>query len=112
MTEHVSEAVQLHPEDNVATVRRVLRPSPGTCVVGLDGVLRDVELPAPVEFGHKIALVEIPVGTLITKYGQTIGVATAPIAVGEHVHVHNVVGARDTGQGEGAASLVGERTRM
>ena len=29
-------------------------------------------------------------GEVVLKYGQPIGVATQPIAAGEHVHVHNV----------------------
>jgi altronate hydrolase len=40
--------------------------------------------------GHKIALVDIEIGDSIRKLGHTIGVATAPIGAGEHVHVHNL----------------------
>ena len=40
--------------------------------------------------GHKIALVSIDAGESIRKLGHTIGVATAPIRAGEHVHVHNL----------------------
>jgi galactarate dehydratase len=43
-----------------------------------------------IPFGHKIALRDIPKGDLVKKYGQVIGVASAPIAGGEHVHVHNL----------------------
>nr|WP_111300575.1 altronate dehydratase family protein [Paracoccus saliphilus] len=39
--------------------------------------------------GHKVARVAIPQGAAVIKYGQTIGYATAPIAVGDHVHSHN-----------------------
>ena len=108
----VSEAVRLHELDNVATIRRVLTHGAGLCRVSLDDQTSDVALPTEVAFGHKIALTPIAEGQVVIKYGQTIGVATADIGVGEHAHVHNVVGARDTGQGEGAASLAGERTRM
>lgn len=41
--------------------------------------------------GHKIALHAIPVGDPIRKFDQIIGFATQPIAVGEHVHTHNLV---------------------
>jgi altronate dehydratase small subunit len=34
---------------------------------------------------------------LIHKYGQMIGRASAAIAAGEHVHVHNVEGVRGRG---------------
>ena len=40
--------------------------------------------------GHKYALRLIKAGENVIKYGMPIGYATADIAVGEHVHVHNV----------------------
>jgi (2R)-sulfolactate sulfo-lyase subunit alpha len=43
-----------------------------------------------IPIGHKVALTDIKAGDTIWKYGQDIGVATAAIAKGEHVHVHNV----------------------
>lgn len=44
--------------------------------------------------GHKIASKEIAKGEGIIKYGERMGHAVAPIAVGEHVHVHNILGDR------------------
>ena len=40
--------------------------------------------------GHKIAIAAIGAGQNVIRYGQTIGQATADIAVGEHVHVQNL----------------------
>lgn len=40
--------------------------------------------------GHKYAVRAIAVGEQIIKYGMPIGKAMADIAVGEHVHVHNM----------------------
>lgn len=40
--------------------------------------------------GHKLAVRAIARGALVKKYGFAIGRATAPIAVGEHVHGHNL----------------------
>ena len=40
--------------------------------------------------GHKYALRPIKAGENVIKYGMPIGHATADIAAGEHVHVHNV----------------------
>ncbi len=40
--------------------------------------------------GHKLALRPHLVGESVVKYGYPIGVATAPIAVGDHVHDHNL----------------------
>ena len=51
----------------------------------------------PIPSGHKFATRPIAAGALIHKYGQMIGRASAPIATGEHVHVHNVEGIRGRG---------------
>ncbi len=40
--------------------------------------------------GHKYAVRPIACGENVIKYGMPIGHATADIAAGEHVHVHNV----------------------
>ena len=42
------------------------------------------------EDGHKYARRDIAEGENVIKYGMPIGHATCDIAVGEHVHVHNV----------------------
>ena len=44
--------------------------------------------------GHKIASRAIDKGEGIIKYGERMGHAIAPIAAGEHVHVHNILGDR------------------
>ena len=44
--------------------------------------------------GHKIASREIAKGEGIIKYGERMGHAVAPISIGEHVHVHNILGDR------------------
>ena len=42
------------------------------------------------EDGHKYALRELAAGEKVIKYGMPIGVTTAAIAKGEHVHTHNM----------------------
>ena len=44
--------------------------------------------------GHKIATREIAKNDGIIKYGERMGHAVAPIAIREHVHVHNILGDR------------------
>jgi len=44
--------------------------------------------------GHKIATRPIAKGEGIIKYGERMGHAIEPIAIGEHVHVHNIMGDR------------------
>lgn len=47
--------------------------------------------------GHKVALRDRAVGDHLRKYGQSIGVASAPIRAGEHVHSHNLGYVEETG---------------
>jgi len=44
--------------------------------------------------GHKVSLAAIPAGGDVVKYGEVIGIATAAIEPGHHVHVQNVRSAR------------------
>ncbi len=85
-------ALRLKDDDDVAVALRVLEP--GAAVrFGDAEIVPLVTIPS----GHKLALRAIPAGALIRKYGQVIGRASAPIAAGEHVHVHNVEGVRGRG---------------
>jgi len=43
-----------------------------------------------VPLGHKLALRDFQPGDTVIKYGVDIGRVVAPIARGEHLHVHNV----------------------
>jgi len=54
----------------------------------------EVEAKNDIPLGHKIALKDILPGEIVIKYGEPIGRAVAPIAKGEHVHVHNLKTAR------------------
>jgi hypothetical protein len=83
-------ALRLDPADNVAVA--VVPLNAGETVV-LDGGTA-VEVAEPIRFGHKLALRAIDAGAPIVKYNETIGRASAAIAAGAHVHVHNVVSAR------------------
>lgn len=44
----------------------------------------------PIPLGHKIALKPIARGEKIVRFGVPVGLATADIAAGRLVHVHNV----------------------
>ncbi|HXD84966.1 MAG TPA: altronate dehydratase family protein, partial [Urbifossiella sp.] len=78
-------AVHLRPNDNIAVARR---PIPAGSELLLDG--STIKLPAAIKMGHKFAVRPIKEGDAVSKYGQVIGFAGRAIAVGEHVHVHNV----------------------
>lgn len=78
-----AEAVRLHPADNVVVApRRIAKGA----LVAREGVTAIDSIP----MGHKVATQGIATGEIVRKYGQVIGVATADIAPGCHVHVHNI----------------------
>ncbi|QYK42774.1 MAG: altronate dehydratase [Paracoccaceae bacterium] len=78
----MAEPLVLHPADSVAILTtRAQR--------GDDPLRLGNGLPGPVAPGHKIARRAHAAGAPVIKFGQTIGVATAPIAAGAHVHSHN-----------------------
>ena len=52
---------------------------------------------ADIPYGHKIAIKPIKAGETVVKYGLSIGRAIADIAVGEHVHIHNIEPLRGRG---------------
>ncbi|WP_417815394.1 UxaA family hydrolase [Thalassospira alkalitolerans] len=69
--------LRLHPNDNIEVV------------LTLDPAGSGAAKSVPV--GHKIAICDIAAGALITKFGQSIGVAGSDIRAGDHVHVHNCI---------------------
>lgn len=75
----------LRPGDDVAVALRDLLA--GTRF-DLDGRLLTVRQDVP--RGHKFAVLDVRLRAQVRKYGQSIGRATAPIAAGDHVHVHNL----------------------
>ncbi|MFL6696861.1 MAG: UxaA family hydrolase, partial [Vitreoscilla sp.] len=77
--------LRLHASDDVAVARSAI--ASGTVLSGPEGSLHALDdIPA----GHKIATRAVEAGAPVRKYGQIIGVATAAIAAGQHVHVHNL----------------------
>ena len=77
----MTAALRLHPDDDVAVALRDLAAGER---------LLDVVIVGTVVSGHKIALRDIHAGEPVRKYGQVIGLATAPIRAGEAVHAHNL----------------------
>ena len=91
--------IRIHPADDVVIARRQLiggtwLDAEGVTVIGL------------VPPGHKVAVRAIAQGAPVRRYNQIIGMATQPIAAGQHVHSHNFAFshfARDCAAGTGAA---------
>ena len=53
---------------------------------------KDIEVDAKsdIPIGHKLAIKPLAKDATVIKYGVDIGRVVAPIAVGEHAHVHNI----------------------
>ena len=75
----------LDQRDNVLVVKSRVRAGEA---VDIDGLSATMAIDVPI--GHKLARRTIAAGDKVVKYGAPIGSATAPIAPGELVHVHNV----------------------
>jgi altronate hydrolase len=79
------KAILLNPADDVMIAKANI-PA-GTIIE--DGGTR-VEVRQDIRAGHKIARRPAKSGAPVRRYGQIIGFATQNIAVGDHVHVHNL----------------------
>ncbi len=83
------------PADNIATMLQDAITGEEVLVAGKAGVSSfSVTASTNVPMYHKISLADIPEGGIISKYGNPMGVATKPIAKGEHVHIHNIASLR------------------
>ena len=82
-----ARAIRLDRRDNVAVVTTDVERGD---LIDADGVR--VRAAEPVPRGGKVALTVIPCGEPVIRYGEEIGLATAAIAPGQHVHTHNLGG--------------------
>lgn len=89
-----SALIRIHPQDSVAVA---LRPLAAGEVCAVDGIT--LRATSDIAKGHKIALSPHAIGDTVRKFGESIGRATQSIAIGDHVHTHNL-----------ATALAGELT--
>jgi hypothetical protein len=82
------EMIAIKADDDVAVALRDL-PA-GVVRVRTGDAIESLNLRESIQIGHKAARRALPRGTPIRKYGAVIGEATADIAAGAHVHVHNL----------------------
>ena len=84
-------AVLLAANDDVAAVLDAAPAGATVRVVDAAGkTVSEIAARHPVPFGHKIAVRAIAVTHPVRRYGFPIGVATAAISPGDHVHSHNM----------------------
>jgi altronate hydrolase len=81
-----TDAVYLHPDDNICVAARNLGAGQELEIAGTT-----IRLAEAVRLGHKIAVRGIRKGDYVRKYGQIIGQATASIEPGQWVHSQNLV---------------------
>lgn len=84
--------LQINPQDTVAVALGSLEPGQEV-MIGTSAVMVQDAIP----FGHKLAIKPMRPGDWVIKYGERIGIATANVDVGQHVHVHNVESYRGRG---------------
>jgi hypothetical protein len=73
------------PQDNCVIACCILRAGD---VVEIDG--REVVLQHNIDIGHKLARCALAAGDKVLRYGASIGSVTQPIAIGAHIHTHNL----------------------
>ena len=91
-----SKALIINEVDNVATAVQQIKAGETICIDSKSKVMTVLMLD-DIAFGHKFALCDIDKNCPVVKYGETIGVATQEIRVGNHVHIHNVESCRGRG---------------
>jgi altronate hydrolase len=79
------DLLRLAADDDVAVAVRDL--AAGERLPAIDSAL---EVRQAIPFGHKLALRDLAAGSKVRKFGWPIGILTAPVRAGEHVHSHNL----------------------
>jgi len=98
--EQLEKAIKNHEADNVATLFGEAKAGGRVTVMDKKGNAFEMSVKDDIPYGHKIALTRIAKGAQVTKYGEEIGIATADIEPGEHVHIHNIDSIRGRGDWE------------
>jgi len=80
-----SGVLYLAPGDNIAVATSELPAGTEVEVAGAR-----LKLLSGVDIGHKFSVHAIKSGERVVKYGAPIGSASADIAPGEYVHIHNL----------------------
>jgi altronate dehydratase small subunit len=84
--------IELSEKDNVLTCTTAIRKGETFDYAG--GIITAAD---NIPIYHKIANMFIKAGEKVFKYGEAIGIAVVDIHPGEHVHIHNLEGARGRG---------------
>jgi len=91
----MKKTLRINKSDNVVIALNSIKKGEA-CLIG-DTIITINE---DVDFGHKIALMDIAKDASIIKYGEKIGFALQEIRKGEWVHKHNLYSNRGRIKGE------------
>ncbi len=88
----MKKGILLHDaNDDVGVAVMDLKTGEEIGVATLEGKeVRQIMLVTDVPLGHKVAMTDISLNQHVIEYGREIGYASAAIAAGEHVHIHNI----------------------
>lgn len=88
-TREDADALALSTQDNVATALRAIAAGE-RIFVRCQGLRSEITAIDAIPFGHKLCLRALTANDTVRKYGEAIGHTVEPIAVGRHVHIHNM----------------------
>jgi len=77
----MNEAIKINERDDVLIALRPFKKGE---------VVEGITLLSDIPQGHKIALRDLPEGHKLLKYGNVIGILSAPVKKGEWIHSHNL----------------------
>lgn len=90
----MARAIRISGLDNVATLLDNGAAGEDVVVLGDKPGVRHLLL-EPIAEGHKVALLPIPKGGPVVKFGTVIGTARKPIEPGAWIHLHNCASGYD-----------------
>lgn len=92
----MKHGILLHEsDDDVGVAVQDLKKGTSVGAVTLEGkTAGSVKLLNNIPLGHKVAMRDLAKDKSVIKYGRPVGKATASIAKGAHVHVHNLISLR------------------
>lgn len=79
----------VNPKDSVVTVMEEI-PEASTVCYEADGKLNELTAGEKIKKYHKIAIIDIPKGQSVIRYGENIGHTLSDIKKGDWVHTHNL----------------------
>jgi altronate dehydratase small subunit len=83
----MENAIIIKPNDNVVTVIMAINKGDAIIYPSCEVPIRaNTNIPVY----HKVAIKTVKKGEKIYKYGEVIGYAIKNIAIGDHVHTHNL----------------------